>query len=62
MVGSGKFRPEFGLLASGDGGQMSPDSGAAWILTTDHCRIPTIGYQTCVQGQKVYGQTENDFC
>jgi hypothetical protein len=27
-------------------GRMSPDSDAAWIPTTDHCRIPAIGYQT----------------
>jgi hypothetical protein len=35
------------------GGWMLPDSGPAWILTTDHCRIRTIGYQTCVQERRV---------
>jgi hypothetical protein len=35
------------------GGWMLLDSGAAWILTTDHRWIPTIGYQKCVQRPRV---------
>jgi hypothetical protein len=35
----GQFRPEFGPPASGDGGRMSPNSGASNISEARCCRI-----------------------